>query len=529
MKNYFYSLILSLPIVFVSCQKDTIPASYDASKITVTVLDFSSNTATISLFAKDIKDLGAFKVGICISTNPEPTIADPHFELDVNPDTITGVNLDLECFLTDLNKGTDYYLKGYIIINAETYYSVEETFKTTNNTLTITVSNDYVPSGMEYWVVLSDNGTTILKQKLQNSKTYTFSDNIPDLADFHLYRLNTTVTPNTLYVESYTDIIPDNFQLDYTNSSTNAGLVTVTVSDVANFLRWGIATSWWSYSTPNPAYNSLTTYLSKNPDDLFIHYLPSDGSAPKYKFVPDVTPSSTYTYSMADLTTLTNFKEIVLPENNYFTYTLAGLNTDYYTEYLKYHGHSYATGYPGTFKLYYPTGIKSNYYLYTFFNNSSQQSFYNKLGALPTTVFSTFPAITIENSSQFITTTSSVNGFSTYEIMDFCGMYSTASLYVQWDYYKQPQTSNSVQIPEFPSEIALKINNLTINDLSFSDVGYFDILNSEVNSYTSYVDLLIKQSSRFFDVIKERRQYYQWVNKKSFDKTTKNYNLPEFK
>lgn len=56
---------------------------------------------------------------------------------------------------------------------------------------------------------------------------------------------------------------------------------------------------------------------------------------------------------------------------------------------------------------------------------------------------------------------------------------------------------------------------MTINDISFSDVGYIDIENSPVTDYSSFVDLIVKQSSRFVDVIKERRHYYQWSAKKS--------------
>ena len=109
--------------------------------------------------------------------------------------------------------------------------------------------------------------------------------------------------------------------------------------------------------------------------------------------------------------------------------------------------------------------------------------------------------------------------------MDFCGYYSFGGTNVQWDYYKQPQESNSVQIPEFPADVKLKINNIETKDLSFSDVGYFDIINSPVTSYETYVDMLVKESWRFYDVIKERRYYFQWVNKGSFDKTIKNYDM----
>jgi hypothetical protein len=526
MKRHCCYLIVSLILIFFSCKKNDLPPSYDTSKITVNVLDASSNAAIISITAKDVKEIGIFKIGICYSMSTEPSVLNDHIELNVNSDTLSEANLDMFYLLTNLTKAEDYYLRGYIKIGDNIFYSAEKTFKTTNNTLTIDVSYNYIPFGKEYWIVLSDKSTTLLTQKLENGQTYTFSDNIPDLADFHLFKWDPT--NNKLYVESYEDIVPDEFYLDNPYNSTYLGQVNVTVSDISNFLEWGVASSWWWNTTTSDTTHTLTTLVSKNPDDLFINYIPSDGSAPMFKSVDNVTPSSNYTYTMADFTALTNFANVTLPANDFFTYTLAGFNTDYYTEFKKYHGYSYSTGYSGTFKLYYPTGINTNYYLYTFYNTATQQSFYNKIGSLPATYFSPFPAITINNSSQFKTTTSGIDNYSTYEVMDICGMYLNAGLNIQWDYYKEPQLSNSVQIPEFPDELKLKINNLTTNDLSFSDVGYFDILNSEVDSYISYVDLLIKQSERFYDVVKERRYYFQWVNKKSFESTTKSYNLQDF-
>jgi hypothetical protein len=525
MKKFLYFLVLSLPFFFASCQKNELPPSYDASKIAITVTEFDATSATIVLAAQDVKGLGVFTIGLCFSTSPQPTISNTHFDLLVNADSLPGANLNLQCYVSSLEKGTTYYVKGYIIKDADTFYSQQKSFQTSGNTLTITTSNDYVPAGHEYWIVLSNNSTTLLTQKLQNSQTYTFSDNIPDLADFHIFHFYTNLTQNYLLVETYADIVPDNFFLDKPYQSTVMGQATVTVSDLANYLSWGIASSWWwNMSSVN---NSLTTNLSTNPDDLFIHYLPANGTAPMCKFVTGVTPSTVLTYTMADFTPLTDFKEIVLPANTNFSYNLAGFNSDYYDEFLRYHGYSYSAGYPGTFKLYYPPSITTNFYFYAFYNTSTQQSFYNKVGTLPTSFFSAFPTITIENSSQFTTVTSSINNYSNYEIMDFCGMYSAGDLHVQWDYYRQPQASNSVQIPEFPTEVKQKINDLFVSNLSFSDVGYFDILNSDVDSYTSYVDLLIKQSNRFYDVVKERRHYYQWVNKKSVDEKIKNYNLTD--
>jgi hypothetical protein len=512
--------------LFVSCNKnDTLP-DYDTSKITIEVLDASSNAALVLLTAEDVKGLGTVTIGICYSKSGEPTILDNHIDEIVDSDTLSEADYNMFYFLLGLTKSQDYYVKGYVKTEADIYYSAKQAFKTKKNTLSITVSDNYIPAGKEYWMVLSEKSTTLLTQKLINGNTYTFSDNIPDLADFHLFKWDPAI--NKLMVESYADIVPDEFDLSNPYTSIKAGETSVTISDLSNFLEWGISASWWWNTTTISTTNILASYISKNPDNLFISYIPSDGSAPKFKYVNNVTPSSSYTYKMADFTAMSNYANVTLPANAFFYYTLAGFNTDYYTEFTRYHGYSYTTGYPGTFKLYYPAGIRTNYYLYTFYNASDHQSFYNKLGSLPTIYFSAFPAITINNSSKFKTTTSTIAAYSTYEVMDFVGIYSNAGLFIQWDYCKQPQLSNSVQIPEFPAEVKSKINNLTTDDLAFSDVGYFDILNSEVDSYTSYVDLLIKQSERFYDVVKERRYYYQWVNKKSFDSTTKSYNMQEF-
>jgi hypothetical protein len=525
MKKVSFYVVLCLILIASSCKKEPTPNKYDGSKITIAVIDSNSNAALVALSAKEVKDLGIITIGMCYSTSDEPTVLNNHFELTFNSDTLASADLDMFYIITDLTKSTKYNIKGYIKLDADIYYSAKQSFRTTKNTLIVDVSFNYIPNGREFWMVLSNKNTTLLVQKLENGQTYTFNNNIPDLADFHLFKWDPV--GKKLNVESYIDIVPDEFYLSNPYESTNVGQATVTISDLSNFLSWGVASSWWWNYTTTQTTNSLYTSISKNPDKLFINYLPSGGSAPMYKVVENVTPFSNYSYTMADFTEMANFKNITLPVNVFFNYTLAGFNTDYYTEFKRFHSYSYTAGYSGTFKLYYPTGVNTNYYIYSFYNTANTQSFYNKLGTMPTTFFTTFPAITINNSSQYVTTTSSIDNYSTYEVMDFCGLYSGTNFSVQWDYYKQPQVSNLVKIPEFPAEVKLKINNITTNDLSFSDVGYFDILNSEVNSFTSYVDLLIKQSERFYDVIKERRYYFQWVNKKSFDSTLKPYKVPE--
>jgi hypothetical protein len=504
-----------------SCNKtgsdgDTPPVivTYDATKMIVTVNDTISGTAGISLTAKDVKGLGYLTIGVCYSTAAEPTLTDPHFEIILNADTLKTADLKLTYLATNLTLNTEYFVKGYVLTLSNTYYSTKKSITLKSHVLTIKVASDYIPSGKEYWAVLSNNTTTLITQKLQNGQTYTFSDNIPAKADFHLFKWD--ATNFSLTVQSYTSIVPDNFNLLNTNAAKpNVGQATVTISDLANTSGWGVAGSWYWNSTTSGTTKTLSTSLLKNPDEVFIYCLPSSGAAPLYKNITNVTPASTYTYTMSNLTAMPSYTSISLPVNNYFYYDLAGFNTDYYTEYKRYHSYTYSSGYTGTFKLYYPTGINTNYFLYATYATANQQSIYFKKGPLPTTFFNTFPTITITNSSQFKTTTTAVNNFADFEAAVVIGTYSSSPLYIQWDYYTQPLASNTVQIPEFPVEVKAKINNLSNSALTFANSAFIDISNGQVTSYDSFVDLMVKKSSRTYDVINERRIYYQWISKKS--------------
>lgn len=528
MKKYVTFLLASILMVMVGCDRDNSLLESDEPTISVTIPRSYSNSAVAAVFANDIKSLGIFTIGVCYSITESPGIEDSHAEIQVNPDTLILPNLTLNLNLTGLSKGTRYFTRGYIKNSSRTFYSEQLEFNTQQNTLTIKVSDDYIPDGREYWISLSDDETPILTQKLENNKTYTFSEGILDLADFHIYKYYINNNRTYLYVESYTDIVPDNIELDnpYTPAPV-AGQVNVTISDISNFLRWGIAGSWWYSQTSTATTKTLTTAMYTNPDNIFVNCIPADGSAPRYKYLNNVNAGSNLTFMMADLTPMTAYKEIILPENIYFTYSLAGFNNDYYSDYLRYHSWYYPSGYSGTFRLYYPQSVKSNFYFTSILNTSTTQSYIFKQGPLPTEFFSTFPNIIVNSFSVFKTASSSVDNFSDYEIIDLCGLYSNSLYYIRWDYYAEPKSSNTVKVPEYPKDIKTRINNMSVNDLPFSDAGYFNILNSPVNSYSSYVDLLIKKHSRTYDVVKEARHYYKFGNKGSSEKNLMVYNSAE--
>jgi|WetSurMetagenome_2_1015567.scaffolds.fasta_scaffold15049_2 hypothetical protein len=507
-----FHIFLCLTLGFSSCVKDEGP-KYDSSNIEVLVDGVLATQAFVIFGADEIDKLGDFSYGICYAADAEPTYQDNRYEIAVNPDTLTESYVYGFYLMNDLSRSTTYKIKGFVKVDNNVFYSAVQSFKTPANSLLLDVSYNYGFNGYRNWLVLSKNGTPLVTQEFYPGDTYAFTDNVPDVADLSIIKLNQSL--GRLYVETYTDVSMDAIYLNNPNGNYQGGSATVTVSDLSDFLSWGVASSWWWSTAITPTTTTLSVPLTNYSDNLFIHYLPSDGSAPRYKIANGVTVASNSTYSMADFSTMTDYSNVALPANNYFTYTLAGFNTDYYTEFKRFHGYSFASGYPGTFKLYYPNGVNTNYYFYSFYNTDNTQSFYNKLGSMPTTFFETFPDITIENSSQFKTTTSTIADYSKYDVMDFCGYFQSAGLYVQWDYYKKPMAVNSLLLPEFPDDVRSQFNNISVNDLAFHDVGYFDFINSTVSDYETYVDYLIKQSSRFYDVVKERRYYFKWVNTKS--------------
>lgn len=517
-KNLFH-LLVCLLTVFSSCVKEKDTPAYDSSNMSLEVMEVLSTKALIVFNAEEVGQMGEFTFGICYSENPNPTFTDSHYEMTVNSDTLGVTYIFWPYMVENLTKSTNYNIRGYIKKGQDVFYSAKRSFKTPASSLLLDVSYNYIPSGWQYWVALSANGTTLMTKEISNDEIYLLTENVPDVADLTIFKWNPAY--KQLLAETYTNIVPDEIYLDNPYYNYPAGNATVTVSDLSSFLSWGIASSWWWITSTTPGTTTLSTSLSGYSDDLFLHYIPDDGSAPRYKIVNGVTSGSGLTYTMHDFTAMSDFVNIELPANVFFTYTLAGFNTDYYTEFKKYHGCSYASGYNGTFKLYYPTGVKSNFYIYTFYNTENTQSFYNKIGSMPSLFFTTFPEISISNAGKYKTTTSTIDDYTKYDVMDFCGYYKTDNLNIQWDYYRKPEASNSINLPDFPIDLQYALNSLSTDALLFSDVGYFDFIGSQVSDYDSYVNLLIKQSLRFYDVVKERRYYFKWVNDKSFEKKTR--------
>ncbi|MCU0456066.1 MAG: hypothetical protein MUE74_07165, partial [Bacteroidales bacterium] len=404
----------------------------------------------------------------------------------------------------------------YINTGDEIYYSPQIEFTTPQNTLNIEVSDDYVPEGYEYWLVLSDDDETLEIQKLENGKTYSFSDDLPDLTDIHILRLNYAYNRYYINISSYADITPDDFSLESTSATgTTLGQSVITVSDIANFLDWGVSSTNWSSQTTSPTKKSFTVNLTKDPDNIFINYIPSDGSAPRYKYLTNVSSSSNYTFVMSDFTAMTNYAEVALPVNTRFYYFLNGYSSVYTEDNIRYHGHYYSSGLNGTFKLYYPVGIKPRFFLYTYYTIADKTSYYMKLGTQPAISFPDFPEITLSNTSTFASASSSINNYSGYEIMDIVGYFNNTGFSINWNYYKQPGSSNSAPVPDLPPDIIEKIGTFSTAQIPLTNVGYFDFIDGQIASYSDFINLVVQQSGNLMNLVTEYRIFSQSPSGKS--------------
>jgi hypothetical protein len=165
--------------------------------------------------------------------------------------------------------------------------------------------------------------------------------------------------------------------------------------------------------------------------------------------------------------------------------------------------------------LYYPASISTNYYVYASYGDSQNLSTYVKFGSSPTVIFPAFPAIIANISSGFTTATSTNSNYADYELMEFSGYYGTSANIVTWDYFKQPQATNSITLPEILPEIKERTGDLPLSSFSYNGVSYFDFINSQITSYESYINKLVKPTALFYDLVKEYRIYSLYPDSKS--------------
>jgi hypothetical protein len=105
--NTLFCMLLCLILVFSSCNKDEDLKRYNGSKIYVEALEFTRTEAIVCLYAEDVKVLVDFTVGICYSTDADPSVQDEHIELNVKSDTLQDPDLYVFYFLEELTKSTD--------------------------------------------------------------------------------------------------------------------------------------------------------------------------------------------------------------------------------------------------------------------------------------------------------------------------------------------------------------------------------------------------------------------------------------
>lgn len=380
--------------------------------------------------------------------------------------------------------------------------------------LKIVTSNDYVAAGTECWVSVSVGATIILTQKIENSKTYTFP-NPPARADFHVFTWS--ATSKILNVSTFVGLTPDAFNLDNkTNLLSSIGSSSVTIPDASNFMRWGLSSPVGWTSTTNANTKTLSIPVYSNPEQLFVYLLPSDGSAPRFKYLQNAPLSGNSSFTMASLDVMTSYYDVTLPSNSFFSYYLSGYNTSIYTDFLQFNSNSFAQGLTGSFRLYYPTGIRSNFQTNFQITTGDYVYVYRKLGGLPSNPFQALPNITISSGSQLRGATTTASNYSSMERLIFFSDYvqPTTNVRVRWNYTKRPEATNTLIIPDFPADIQNKIGTVSVGNLPLTYVSYSDYTAGTATNYDSFIDLVVKKSEPFWDVVKEARTFIRYPTAK---------------
>ncbi len=406
----------------------------------------------------------------------------------------------------------------FLLILSCVFVSCENVWETelanTKKELKITTSNDYVATGNECWVSISTGNTTILTQKIENSKTYTFP-NPPARADLHVYFWN--ATNKILDVSTYAGVTLDELFFDNKiNQLSNIGSSTFTIPDAANFLRWGLSSSIASGSTTNPSSKSIVIPISLNPDHLFAFLIPADGTAPRYKYLQNASPGSVSTFNMSSLNVMTNYFDVNIPVNSFLQYFVGGYNNSIYTDHLQFLSNVYSQGLQGNFRVYYPSGIRGNFQSYFSYTSGNYGYIFRKLGTIPSNPFQALPNITISSSSQLRGATTTVSNFSSMERLIVYSNYiqTTSNIRVRWIYTKRPESSNTVVIPDFPTDIQNRIGTISVSNLPLTYVSYSDYSAGIVTSYDSFIEKVVKQSEPFWDLIREARTFIRYPDAK---------------
>jgi len=225
--------------------------------------------------------------------------------------------------LTDLERGTTYYVRAYTVDENGTYYGVEKSFQTQNIFFRFEVGHflrDYSWVNDRGWVaVYSNDGTIIGCKEIFNYSNTEFNWPESTTSEEFMVQIFTLKDDTDYYsvdrynLDCYLKVKPGVWNLNIEqkqNSEIGKNNVKIGIENLEN--TWG-SNKYFSYDFYNP--NDLYFNQYYAPDMIFIT-CNDNTPAYFYKLIDNVELNQNFTLDKSDFTQMTDYVDISLPEND---------------------------------------------------------------------------------------------------------------------------------------------------------------------------------------------------------------------
>jgi hypothetical protein len=375
-----------------------------------------------------------------------------------------------------------------------------------------TISSDYILDNYQFWIIVSDDDKVLFSQKIENGKTYEMTNKTAALVDVHIFQYYESLPNQRLYVYTYKDVPFDEWTKSRQYSSTYLGGITITVSDLVNINNFTVSASRYSSSGTPTTPRTISAYA--NPENVLISYLPSDNSAMRYKYVQNVTPGQSLTYTMSDFQTASGLISYTLPPFGYYSLYTYGYNSNPNIAKYRLSSLSYINSAISTHNFYYPPAVFTNYNSSFYFEDDADATkamHAIKYGALPTALPSvSFADITLTNENDIDLVSASITNSQNYQEFDFDYYVSTSPQYFEWYVMSKSSSTISNSLPDIPDEIKQKSSFFAKSNLNLYRAYLYKYIAGPAASYNDYISMSIKPSIAFNEVVTEYKVYYKY-------------------
>ena len=397
---------------------------------------------------------------------------------------------------------------SFILIN-----SCTDDNQGSGQTFRIVISSDYIVQNYQLWIVVSDDETVLMSEKLENGHTYEVTDVTAKLVDVHIFQYYEVLPTQRLYVYTYNDVPLAEWNKRIQYPSSFLGTITVSVSDLVNIKNLTVSASRSSISSSSTTLKTINAYV--NPENILISYLPSDNSALRYKYVQNVVPAGqTLTYIMSDFQAATGLISYSLPSYSYLSYTMYGYFTNQNIGKYRLGSYYYYDSSISTLNFYYPSGLFPNYHSSFYIEDPSDVTrgmSAIKYGALPTVLPAvSYADITLTNEDDIDMVTASITDFQNYQEFDFKYSVSQSPQYFEWNVMNKASSTISTSLPDIPEEIKQKSTFFSKSNLNFSLANLYKYLSGTATTYDDFISQSIKPSVAFNEVVTEYNVYYKF-------------------